>query len=58
MCSMIVQKLKIFAGPVQWNFTKNRDLTILSETFHNTSGVTLTLFIRSLASLGAYLMDN
>ena len=55
---MIVEKLKIIAGPDLCNFTKNRDLTILSETIHNPSGVTLTMFIRSFALLGAFLMNN
>ena len=56
VCSMIVQKLKIIAVPDLWNFTKNRESTILSETIHNTSRVTLTILMRCFAWLGALLM--
>ena len=55
---MIVQKLKIFAGPDLRSLTKKQELTILSETIHNPSGVTLTILMRSLAWLRAFLMDN
>ena len=37
---------------------ENLDLTILSETIHNPSGVTLTMFMRSFVLLGAFLMNN
>ena len=55
---MMVEKLKIIAGPELWNLTKNRDLTILSEAIYNPSGVTLTMFIMSFAWLEAFLMNN
>ena len=44
------------SGPVK--FHENLDLTFLSETIHNPSAVTLTMFIRSFALLGAFLMNN
>ena len=40
------------------NLTKNRDLTILSETIDIPSGVTLTMFIRSFDLLGPFLANN
>ena len=55
---MIIEKMKIIAGPELRNLTKNLDLTTLSETIHNPSGVTLTIFIKSFALLGALLMNN
>ena len=50
MCgfSIIVQELKINAGLNLLNFTKNQKSTILSETIHNASRVTITVFMRSL----------
>ena len=44
------------SGPVK--FHENLDLTFLSETIHNPSAVTLTMFIRSFALLGAFMMNN
>ena len=55
---MIVQKLKIIAGPDQWNLKKNWKSEILSETIHNPSRVTLSILMMSLAWLGAFLMDS
>ena len=51
-------KLKIIACPDLSNLTKNRKSTILSETIHNPFRVTLTILMRSFASLGAFLMHN
>ena len=55
---MIIEKLKIITGPDLSNLKKNRDLTIQSETIHNRSGITLTMFITYFDSLGAFLMNN
>ena len=46
-CSVIVQKMKIIAGPDLWNLMKNWKSTILSETIHNTSRGILTISMRS-----------
>ena len=55
---MIVQNMKIIAGPDLRNFTENQKSTILLETIHNPSRVTLTFLKRSFAWLGASMMDN
>jgi len=55
---MTVKKLKIIAGLDQWILKKNRESTILSETIHNPTRVTLTYLMSSFAWIGAFLMDN
>ena len=48
-CCARVQKVKIITGLDMSNLTKNRKSTILSETVHNPSSVTLTMLMNSFA---------